>query len=210
MKHLITVLFIIFSTTFVFSQTHAVTKSGEEVLLFENGTWKYAKEKDAKKKEIETNNFRFMRSPESTFLVESKILNVGVYINPEKWSFKKGETNGNSEYDFQLVEQDAYAMAITERIEVPLVTLKGLALENAQIVAPDTKIVDEEYRTINGIKMLYLQMDGTLKGIPFTYFGYYYSNKKGTVQLICYTSQSLVAEYKSSLFELLNGLVVTE
>jgi hypothetical protein len=50
-------------------------------------------------------------------------------------------------------------------------------------------------------------MDGTMKGIKFTYFGYYYSNAEGTVQFITYTSQNLLDKYKESIEELLNGLV---
>ncbi len=65
----------------------------------------------------------------------------------------------------------------------------------------------EEYRMVNGIKVLMLQMEGTTQGIKFTYLGYYYSNSNGSVQFVTYTSQSLFAKFKAQSEELLNGIV---
>lgn len=55
-----------------------------------------------------------------------------------------------------------------------------------------------------------LQMAGTLSGIRFTYFGYYYSSPNGTVQLITYTSSNLFKEYADDLEDFLNGFVIIE
>jgi hypothetical protein len=98
-------------------------------------------------------------------------------------------------------------MFITEKIEIPLTELKNIALGNAKAAAPDIKLIKEEYRMVNGIKMLHLQMDGTIQGIKFTYLGYYYSNESGTVQLLTYSSQKLMKENSGLCEELLNGLV---
>ena len=101
-------------------------------------------------------------------------------------------------------------MLISEKLEIPLETMKVIALENGQEVAPDLKIVKQEYRNVNGIKVLLLQMDGTMQGIKFSYYGYYYSNETGTVQLITYTAQNLMASYRPFSETLLNGLVKLE
>ena len=53
-------------------------------------------------------------------------------------------------------------------------------------------------------------MNGTIKGIHFTYLGYYFSSPKGTVQFLTYTSVNLLEEYRKDLEELLNGFVKTE
>ena len=106
--------------------------------------------------------------------------------------------------------EDLYAMIITEKFEIPISTLKDVALENGRDVSPDLKIVKEEYRNVNGLDLLLMQMDGTIQGIKFSYYGYYYSNESGTVQFLTYTSQNLLAEYKSDIEDLLNGLVVID
>jgi len=80
-------------------------------------------------------------------------------------------------------------------------------LINAQKVAPNAKITKSEYRTVNDLKVLCLEITGTMKGINFIYFGYYYSNQNGTVQLITYTSQNLFKSSYNDMEDFLNGLV---
>jgi hypothetical protein len=80
-------------------------------------------------------------------------------------------------------------------------------LENARSAAPDVRIIKEEYRTVNGIKLLMIQMQGTIQGINFVYFGYYYSYSGGTVQLLAYTSKQIFDEKEQELEEFLNGFV---
>lgn len=97
-------------------------------------------------------------------------------------------------------------MAIVEKVEIPLESLEKIALENAKNAAPNTHVVKREYRYVNGLKVLMLQMNGTMQGISFSYFGYYYSDSNGTVQLVGYTSQNLLSLYKSAIEDFLNGL----
>jgi hypothetical protein len=98
-------------------------------------------------------------------------------------------------------------MIITEKVEIPLETLKLIALENGKAAASDLKIVKEEYRTVNGLKVLLLQLNGTMQGIKFSYYGYYFSSPNGTVQFITYTSQKLLDSYEPESEKLLNGFV---
>ena len=85
--------------------------------------------------------------------------------------------------------------------------MKSIAFENAKSAAPDIRIVDEEYRIVNGTKVLMIQMSGTIQGIKFTYYGYYYSNENGTIQLLTYTATNLLKEYNQDIEAFLNGLV---
>ena len=85
--------------------------------------------------------------------------------------------------------------------------LKGIALTNAQSVSPDIKVIKEEYRTINGIKVFAMQMSGTIQGMRITYYGYYYSNSKGTMQLLTYTGENLFDDYLEDIELFINGLI---
>ena len=189
------------------AQQKAVTETGEEVILYDDGTWSYINEYQLSKKDIPTNQNRFEKDYESTFLLKSSNFNVGFYLNPKLWSFKKAIDNPDVEYELQLKDKDLYGMIITERVEIPLKTLKSLAMDNAKSVSPDLKIIKEEYRYVNGIKVLLLQMDGSMDGVKFSYYGYYFSNTNGSVQFITYTSQNLLKSYKPDIEKLLNGLV---
>jgi len=193
------------------AQIKAVTESGDEVILYDNKTWDYSNAEVKEEKEIKTNSATFSKSKDASFFLKSKtVTDLGIYLNPKKWSFKKSESDAESEYTFELKGKDAYGMIITERIEVPLNTLKGLAIDNAKSIAPDIKVVMEEYRIVNGKKVFCMQMNGTTQGVKFSYFGYYYAYEHGTIQFITYTSQSLLNEYKPDMEELLNGFTINE
>lgn len=192
------------------AQIKAVTSNGDEVLLYENGTWKYVNAVEEPEVETTVNSKEFKRPTSSTFQITSKKVNVGVHINPKKWAFEKGEDNEPAEFRFQLKDKDAYGMLIAEKIEIPIENLKKIAVENARSVAPDIRIVKLEQRTVNGLKVLLMQMNGTMQGVQFTYYGYYYSFKGGTIQLLTYTSQNLLDEYKPDMEDFLNGFELTK
>ncbi len=207
MKKFTFLLLCLFSVSFSFAQQKAVTETGDEVVLYSNGTWKYLHADSTQAIKPVTNPHPFTKNEQSTFLIKSKNLNVGFWINPKLWSFKKGGDNDNAEYTMQLRNGDLYAMIITEKIQVAIESFVTVALENGRKVAPDLKIVKEEYRMVNGLKVLFLQMNGTIDGIKFTYYGYYYSNANGSVQFVTYTSQKLFSSYQKDCENLLNGIV---
>ena len=68
------------------------------------------------------------------------------------------------------------------------------------------KVTFEEQRRVNDVDVLAMQMEGTIQGIPFTYYGYYFSGPQGSVQLLTYTGSNLFAEYKPEFEDFLNGL----
>ncbi|MEZ4984867.1 MAG: hypothetical protein R2795_07495 [Saprospiraceae bacterium] len=207
MKKMVVALFLLFVTHGMYAQQKAVTETGEEVLLYDDGTWEYINENTLPLSEIPINPTTFSKDDESSFLLKSSKIDMGFWLNPKVWSFKKASGNEDAEYEFQLKDGDLYGMIISELIEIPLETLKTVALNNARSVAPDVKVIKEEIRMVNGLKVLHLQMNGTIQGIKFSYYGYYYSNADGTVQFITYTAQNLIESYESKCENLLNGMV---
>ncbi len=204
-------LFCLMNIIYCSAQVKAISENGDEVILYENKTWDYADKETKEAKEISTNKTSFSKSKDAGFFLKSKNLtNVGVHINTKKWSFEKSTSEDASEYEFELKGKDAYALIITERIEVPLETLKGIALDNAKAIGPDMKVVFEDYRMVNDKKVYCMQMNGTVKGIKISYLGYYYSDENGSLQFLTYTSQSLFKEFKDELENLLSGLEISK
>jgi len=192
-----------------FSQIPAVTDKGDQVMLYEDGTWRYANDSsDMEEKAIPVSEIAYNKNEKATFEVKSTKVNAGVYINTKDWTYKKNPTADAQEYTFQSRGKDIYAMMITEKVDIPIENLKKLALSNAKDAAPDTKIVTEEYRMVNGKKIFFMQMNGSIEGMKFTYLGYYYSSEGGTIQFISYTTQNLLEEYRNDMFELLNGFTI--
>ena len=78
---------ILVSVQICFGQQKALTETGDEVILYDDGTWKYTNQ--AETTFIDTNKVEFKKNDNSTFLLKSKKFNIGVWINPKKWKFIK-------------------------------------------------------------------------------------------------------------------------
>lgn len=207
MRLVIFIGFVLMSAQLINAQINAVTETGDEVVLYENGTWKYLKDSHMEASEISVNDMEFSKGLKSTFLVKSKNLNVGIWIDPKAWGFVKGTENDAYEYQFEKKGDELYALLISEKMQIPIETLKEIAVENAKSVAPDIEVVKEEYRKVNGKQVLMMQMSGTIQGVRFTYYGYYFSNSNGTIQLLTYTGENLLDDYLKDIELFLNGLV---
>jgi hypothetical protein len=193
------------------SQIKGYTEYGDAVILYDNGTWEYnADSLNSDNTELRINPEAYTRSSSSKFELKSKKVSVGLWINPEKWTVEKTESGEAAEMTFKRKNEDLYGMLISERLEVPLENMKEIAVKNARSAASDLAVVDQEYRTVNGLKVMMLQMAGTIQGIRFMYYAYYYSNASGTIQLLTYTSENLFETYKSDMEVFLNGLVSIE
>ena len=135
---------------------------------------------------------------------------MGIYLDPNKWTFATHRDNEvNPEYRYTLKSGNGMAMLETEKTPVELESMRNIALINAQKAAVDAKITSEEYRMVNNKKILCMEMSGTIQGIKFKYIGYYYSNKRGTTQLLSFTTEALYPGARKDLEIFLNGLVVS-
>jgi len=205
MKYILSIILCLSSTDIISQTINAITQFGQEVELHENGTWNYLK--DNSRASFGTNNTSFKKSPNSSFLVKSKIAPVGVWINTSDWKFNNDDNNEDSEYFFEYQHGDLYGMAIVEELEIPIDNLAKIALENAKYLINDIQVVTQEYRFVNGQKVLYMEFGGSVEGMQITYDGYYYSDSGGTIQLIVFTGTNLINKYKNKIEEFLNGLV---
>src|SRR3989338_8513886 len=173
----------------------ALTQNGKQVILDDNGTWKYLEQTEIQ--EIPINPTLFYKSNNQTFAIKSQKNSSEIWIDPKKWSFKK--TDSTSEYGFNYKQGEIYALMINEPIGSNTDDLIKIALQNAQEAAPDTRVIHTEYRNVNGTNVIFMHMEGTISGIKFSYLGYYFANEKGMTQLVIYTGSSLVQQYKDAI-----------
>jgi hypothetical protein len=206
MKKLFVTIILLLAATSYASQK-AITDTGEEVILNSDGTWEYSDKARKATKIIETNEKKFKKPVDSSFLLKSTKNNSAYWINTDKWIFKKRKDMSSAEYEFRLKGKDVYGRAINEEMRVSIESLGNIALMNAQKAAPDSKIVKQEFRIVNGNKVLYMEINGSIQGIKFTYLGHYYSDTSGTTQLVAYTGTNLVDKYRLEINNFLNGLV---
>jgi hypothetical protein len=181
----------------------ATTEEGKKVLLKQDGTWTYL-DQGANSRATSLG-----RTAQASAQVRSKKGFATVWYNPSAWRLDGNQKiNNEAEFAWQHESGDAYAMAIIERIPIPLDTLRTIALENAQRAAPGAQIVYEEAVEVEGEAALILDIEGNLQGIAFRYHGLYWSSDKGAIQLVTFTSQNLFDELKPSLDDLLSGLEI--
>lgn len=190
------------------AQIKALTDEGREVILYNNGTWKFIDKDFKPANEIKMNNVVFVKKSNQSFLVKSKLVDVGVHINPQEWSFNAESNTSAKEYDFMTKDQSAFGFLITEKIEAELSNLRQVALINARKVGPDVHETYADYRMVNGQKLLCLKFECTIQDIAFSYMGYYYAQNGGIAQLVVGTTQKQFKQMESKIEEFLNGLVL--
>jgi hypothetical protein len=157
---------------------------------------------------IPINPKKYTLHEDASFLVKSKKVEVGVYIDPKEWKFTKMPEDEDAEYQFQWKKGDAYAIFIAEKLEFPIESFKNIALLNARAAATNVVLMKQEYRSVNEKKMMMLQFSGNIQGIDITYLGYYYSYEGGSIQFLAFTGSKLFEEYENELEEILAGIVV--
>jgi len=205
------VLALCFFTLSAIASKKAITEEGDVVVLNNDGTWVYESGKADDGKPLVMNDLNFSKGSDSNFMLKSTKTNAAFWINPKKWKFKKNDNGHESaEYTFTLKGSDLYGMVITEQWGMDLADLVNQAFENAKGAAPDIQIVKQEYRMVNGHKVIYMEMEGTIQSVKFTYLGYYFSNKSGVTQYLTYTGTNLVSKYKKDIEQFLNGFDLQE
>ena len=189
------------------AQKKAITDTGEEVILYENGTWKYFKEFDSNDSNvIKINPVVFSKSSNASFLLKSNHGNIGFWIDPKKWTFGKSATNPSADFELEFKGQSIQGVIISEAVEIPLESYIQIAIQNGRLSSPDLKLLHKEYRIVNDIKVLHLQMEGTQSGVKFSYYAYYFSNENSTVQFLVASYQKTMSKYLREAEELLNGI----
>lgn len=211
----ITVFFLIFTYTFLASQTKALTEDGREVILLENKTWRFANETDEKTLDvIETNETPFVKSNQSSFLLRSKKVEAGIYIDPKKWKTIKMSSLPTAEYTFQsLVNPKVMTLGCLMSENAPVQTLKNLRdlmLASIQSRADYFKLNKSEYRTVNGIKVLFIDYSLNTTGMDFHYIGNYYLTEDGYCNVVAFTYEKEFEKSQSEMLNFINGLVKTE
>jgi len=174
----------------------ATTEDGRKVILSPDGSWRFATPGAAPA----TSSARPASATERVELLKGR---MALYFDPGKWRASKSAESGR--LTFAHTSGDGYAMVISERLEMPLQALRTIAINNAKEAASDARLVSEEERTVNGLTVLCMHLEGTLSSVKFDYLGYYYTGPEGSVQVITYTGHNLFPEYKPEFETFLNG-----
>ena len=192
---------------FSYGQIDAVTEDGYQVQLFEDGTWKYLDITLNEKRFIKENDTLFKAPNTSKVSVNSDIVDIQVKLNTIDWSYAQSPNTEDSEFSFSNNYHDIYGLMIAEKSKIPIENLRNIAIINARDNVKGLKIIQEEYRNVNNVKVLYVCFEGEVEKLSLRYNNYYYSGDDGVVQLITFAEKQVAIANEQNIFKLLNGFV---
>jgi len=139
-------------------------------------------------------------------------------FNSGKFTLMYDQNKWHSEHSndgrtmLSLNDGGGYAMVIPEELEIPFDAVPRIALANAQKQDANARVVLQEKREVSGHEVWCLKIDSDSSpiGVPVRLYGYYYSGKQGTLQLMTYTTATLFDSYETEFTSLLNSLVIAE
>lgn len=197
-------------TSVSIAQQTATTKDGKTVLLNDDGTWVYQTEANSSKTQFNDSLLtKYSKPTAAKTLLKSERTDHALWYNESKWSKSDMKPSEATEFMLKLKEQDGYCITVVEKIEIPIENFSAIVLKSMKMRGAESVVVEkEEYRMVNGKRVLFMQFTATTSGMTFTYAGYYFSNESGTSQVLCYTSKNLFGQYKQEFMNMLNGFVV--
>lgn len=210
MKTTILLFALLVSAPVLFAQQTATTKDGKIVILNDDGTWVYQPEATGGKTEFNDSLLtKYGKPTASKTLLKSERTDHALWYNETKWTRSDIKPTEGSEYLLKLKDRDGYCITVVEQIEIPLENFSNIVVKSMKMRGAENLVVEkEEYRLVNGKRVLFMQFTLTMSGMTFTYAGYYFSNESGTSQVLCYTAKNLFGQYKQEFMNMLNGFVV--
>lgn len=212
--HVLLLPFCVVISHLTFSQEIAITERGDSVVLFYNGTWNYYDnyiENQEISSEAKMNPKEFVKPNSSNKKINGYNEAYEVWYDQKKWKrLLPANLNPDADIALQFTQGDIYGMVIFEEIEIPIENLAQIALDNAVNAAPDIKMVEKEYRVVNGDTIIATRMEGTTQGMKLSYYSYFLTNENGSIQFHVFTGQKLFDKYKEDIENLLNGLIAKD
>ena len=190
-----------------FSQINAITEDGYQIQLFDDGTWNYVDTTLNEKRFIKKNDSIFKVPYNSTLNISSSVLDINIMLNDKDWLVNPSVEEDITEFLFTHKNAEIFGILIPEKNAIPVENLRNIALINARDNVENLTILEEEYRQVNNLKVLYLCFEGEVEKMKLRYNNYFYSGEDGIAQLITYARKDVAIRNKDAIFKLLNGLI---
>jgi hypothetical protein len=211
-------VFLLFTTGLCavsFAQQRAVTDSGRIVMLNDNGTWQYEETVSASDiaevgadTVVDASYKKYFRPAASKAILKSERNKSAIWYNTQVWRKNSSAFSEASEFSMTTVKGDGYCTIVTEALQLTYAIMKEAVVKNAQNLSTDFTITSEEFRNVNGKRVMCLTAKASNKGMKFSFMYYIYTGSTGTTQLICYTSDNIFNQRKKDFEDLMNGFVI--
>lgn len=142
-------------------------------------------------------------APNSNGVISSG--NFRLIYKPTKWRVQKNTTDV---FELTHVKGAAYARFIIGQRRLSTEKLVEVAIEDFKKADAGAHEISREPKTIDGVTIISLRVEAVPRGVPLTFWGYYFGGDAGTVQILTYVGSSSFEKYEPDLGELLDGLQI--
>ena len=171
----------------------ALTVNGNYVDLNENKTWSYS--------------YNYKKPTDAKQKIATKRQNFSLWINPKIW--KQVQSKEDDHLEFDHISGKAFAMILTDTFNLPHDILKDVTIQEIQQAFSNIKILTDEDRIVNGRPVGCLEITASNAGEPYQFFTYYFTHKKkGTIQVVTFSTSRDFYEHSTDLQNFANGLVI--
>ena len=198
------------------AQIEAYTSNGDTVLLFDDGKWDYKNNltEASIESHIDTlpalNPEKFYKPKSAKAVAKGRNAAYEIAYAASKWDREIKKLQSGTDMEFHYKNSEGFILTIYESVELPMATLRNIALSNARGVSSDFEILEQEMRTVNDQPMLYMRFNATIQGIKFAYMGYYASFPEGSLQVLAFSYLDIFDSLKPAFQDFLNGIIVKE
>lgn len=153
------------------------------------------------------NTLQHVKTPQfSGAMVEDPAGKYNFKFTEKKWDLMDTTISPYADFSFKYQKGVCYGVILSEESAMPADKVKEAAKYNLEKESKNFSVVKETAITVNDAPGYLLEMDAEIRGIPYTYIGYYFGGSGGAIQVLCWTNQESADDYKKDIIEFLDGM----
>lgn len=155
--------------------------------------------------------YEHLKNKEAIRMLKSTVMPADFYYNSDEWKSIPPKTlNESAEFSFMHLTKPIYAIAITEASHLSIMSLRKTVLVNLYRVVDSASIFKQEWRMVNGYRMLAMGVKTNISNNDYIYFWYLYSGPFGICQFVAWTDEQSFKINQYFIENILDGIVVNE
>jgi len=204
-KYIILTLLISFCD-YLSAQILVSSENGTMVRLTPDGSWEEVELPEPDRGKVRS----FIIPADATNIIEGYNKRFSIRYNEEKWyAYRSTEvlTDGRNAIVLQFAHRDGDAIGVVTADSVILSPKRVIyrSLQEIKQKSTEFNVAYGEVFNVNNHMIYMVIIQVTQKGIPITYFNYYYSDKAGSYELQTYCNQNAFDTFEDDFKDLLNG-----
>ena len=169
---------------------------------------------ESQKVVIAKSGINYVKPTTSKDVIQGEKVKYQLWYDKDKWGVSNKEHPEYKKFEEMMATKTISTVLIHKSPEIIFfVHETRLPIPYEKMPAPlEMHIISKEIRKVNGQDVLYIKSDENVNGGKAILFTYLLTNKYGSVifmaaTFMAATSDALLSEYESEIFDLLNGLV---